>query len=129
MAKVFAGFTPEQLGKIDPSLQGLQSDEQQKIIAANPALAARVGKMSEMAQQRVGMAQGGYAKKGYAEGGGGGGRILPGVGGSGTIGTGSNTENSTGGNGINGAGGAGGAAIGGTTATVTNNGTIWGSVA
>ena len=69
MARVFAGFTPEQLGKIDPSLQGLQSDEQQKIIAANPALAARVGKMSEMAQQRVGMAQGGYAKKGYAEGG------------------------------------------------------------
>jgi len=69
MVKQFAGFTPEQLGRIDPSLQGMQSDEQQKIIAANPALAARVGKMSEVAQQRIGMAQGGYAKKGYAAGG------------------------------------------------------------
>ena len=69
MAKQFAGFTPDQLGKIDPSLQGMQSDEQQKLIAANPALAARVGKMAEMAQQRIGMAQGGYAKKGYAVGG------------------------------------------------------------
>lgn len=69
MAKVFAGFTPEQLGKIDTSLSGKQSDEQQKIIAANPALAARVGKMSELAQQRIGMAYGGYMKKGYQEGG------------------------------------------------------------
>ena len=60
MAKRFAGFTPEQLGKIDPSLKGMQSDEQEKIIAANPALAARVGKMTQMAQQRIGMAEGGF---------------------------------------------------------------------
>ena len=51
MAKRFAGFTPEQLGKIDPSLKGMQSDEQEKIIAANPALAARVGKMTQMAPE------------------------------------------------------------------------------
>jgi len=68
MAKRFAGFTPEQLGKIDPSLKGMQSDEQEKIIAANPALAARVGKMTQMAQKRIGMAEGGYLK-GYNEGG------------------------------------------------------------
>ena len=60
MAKRFAGFTPEQLGKIDPSLKGMQSDEQEKIIAANPALAARVGKMTQMAQKRIGMAEGGF---------------------------------------------------------------------
>ncbi len=60
MAKRFAGFTPEQLGRIDPSLKGMQSDEQEKIIAANPALAARVGKMTQMAQQRIGMAEGGF---------------------------------------------------------------------
>ena len=68
MAKKFAGFTPEQLGKIDTSLAGKQSDEQQKIIAANPALAARVGKMAEAAQRRISMAYGGYIK-GYNEGG------------------------------------------------------------
>jgi hypothetical protein len=60
MAKRFAGFTPEQLGRIDPSLKGMQSDEQEKIIAANPALAARVGKMTQMAQKRIGMAEGGF---------------------------------------------------------------------
>lgn len=59
MAKRFAGFTPEQLGRIDPSLKGMQSDEQEKIIAANPALAARVGKMTQMAQKRIGFAEGG----------------------------------------------------------------------
>ena len=67
MAKVFAGFTPEQLGKIDPSLEGKQSDEQQKIIAANPALSARIGKLSTTAQKRM-LAAGGYIK-GYASGG------------------------------------------------------------
>lgn len=67
MAKVFAGFTPEQLGKIDPSLAGKQSDEQQKIIAANPALSARIGKMATTAQKRM-MSQGG-AVRGYATGG------------------------------------------------------------
>jgi hypothetical protein len=68
MAKRFAGFTPEQLGRIDPSLAGKQSDEQQAIIAANPALAARLGKMTQAAQKRVEMAYGGYVK-GFAEGG------------------------------------------------------------
>ena len=67
MAKVFAGFTPEQLGKIDPSLEGKQSDEQQKIIAANPALSARIGQMSTTAQKLM-LAAGGYIK-GYATGG------------------------------------------------------------
>ena len=67
MAKVFAGFTPEQLGKIDPSLEGKQSDEQQKIIAANPALSARIGKMSTTAQKRL-MASGGVVS-GFAAGG------------------------------------------------------------
>ena len=67
MAKVFAGFTPEQLGKIDASLAGKQSDEQQKIIAANPALSARLGKMAVSAQKRM-MSQGGVVR-GYATGG------------------------------------------------------------
>ena len=69
MAKKFAGFTPEQLGKIDPSLQGKQSDEQNAIIAANPALAARVGKMAMAAQKRINMAYGGIVRKGFNEGG------------------------------------------------------------
>ena len=69
MAKKFAGFTPEQLGKIDPSLQGKQSDEQNAIIAANPALAARVGKMAMAAQKRINMAYGGMVKKGFNTGG------------------------------------------------------------
>lgn len=68
MAKVFAGFTPDQLGKIDPVLQGVDSDTQQQIIAANPALAARVGKLSDIAQKKVYVANGGYIK-GFAEGG------------------------------------------------------------
>lgn len=67
MAKVFAGFTPEQLGKIDPSLEGKQSDEQQKIIAANPALSARLGKLATSAQRKL-MAQGGMVT-GFAAGG------------------------------------------------------------
>jgi len=69
MAKKFAGFTPDQLGKIDPSLQGKQSDEQNAIIAANPALAARVGKMAMVAQKRINMAYGGMVKKGFNTGG------------------------------------------------------------
>ena len=69
MAKKFAGFTPEQLGKIDPSLQGKQSDEQNAIIAANPALAARVGKMAMAAQKRINMAYGGMVRKGFSPGG------------------------------------------------------------
>ena len=67
MAKVFAGFTPEQLGKIDPSLEGKQSDEQQKIIAANPALSARLGKLATSAQRKL-MAEGGLVS-GFATGG------------------------------------------------------------
>lgn len=69
MAKKFLGFTPEQLGKIDPSLQGKQSDEQSKIIASNPALAARVGRMTTLAQKRIQMASGGIVRRGYAPGG------------------------------------------------------------
>ena len=68
MARVFAGFTPEQLGKIDPILDGVDSDTQQQIIAANPSLAARVGKLSNAAQKKVYAANGGYIK-GYAAGG------------------------------------------------------------
>jgi len=68
MAKVFAGFTPDQLGKIDPILQGVDSDTQQQIISANPSLAARVGKLSDIAQKKVYAASGGYIK-GYAAGG------------------------------------------------------------
>jgi hypothetical protein len=69
MAKKFAGFTPEQLGKIDASLQDKQSDEQNAIIAANPALAARVGKMAMAAQKRINMAYGGMVKRGFDAGG------------------------------------------------------------
>ena len=69
MAKRFAGFTPEQLGKIVPEMQGMQQDEQAKFLAANPAAASRVGKMAEVAQKRIGMAYGGVVSKGYAEGG------------------------------------------------------------
>ena len=70
MAKRFAGFTPEQMGKIVPEMQGMQGDEQVKFLAANPAAAARVGKMAEAAQKRIGMAYSGMVKpKGYADGG------------------------------------------------------------
>jgi hypothetical protein len=70
MAKRFAGFTPEQMGKIIPEMQGMQSDEQAKFLASQPGAAARVGKMAELAQKRIGMAAGGMAKKrGYAPGG------------------------------------------------------------
>jgi len=70
MAKRFAGFTPEQMGKIVPEMQGMQGDEQAKYLAANPAAAARVGKMAEAAQKRIGMAYGGMVKrKGFASGG------------------------------------------------------------
>lgn len=70
MAKRFAGFTPEQLGKIVPEMAGMQGDEQAKFLAANPAAASRVGKMAELAQKRIGMAVGGMVKpKGYADGG------------------------------------------------------------
>lgn len=68
MAKRFAGFTPEQMGKIIPEMQGMQGDEQAKFLAANPAAASRVGKMAELAQQRIGMAAGGVAR-GFNEGG------------------------------------------------------------
>ena len=71
MAKRFAGFTPEQIGKIIPEMKGMQADEQAKFLASQPGAAARVGKMAELAQKRIGMANGGYAKRqGYANGGG-----------------------------------------------------------
>ena len=70
MAKRFGGFTPEQMGKIIPEMQGMQADEQAKFLASQPGAAARVGKMAELAQKRIGMANGGMAKKrGYAPGG------------------------------------------------------------
>ena len=60
MAKRFGGFTPEQMGKIIPEMQGMQADEQSKFLASQPGAAARVGKMAELAQKRIGMAVGGY---------------------------------------------------------------------
>ena len=60
MAKRFGGFTPEQMGKIIPEMQGMQADEQAKFLASQPGAAARVGRMAELAQQRIGMAVGGY---------------------------------------------------------------------
>ena len=66
MAKRFAGFTQEQLGKIVPEMKGMQADEQKKFLAANPAAAKRVGLMSEKAQ--MALAKGGYIK-GYQQGG------------------------------------------------------------
>ena len=60
MAKRFGGFTPEQMGKIIPEMQGMQADEQAKFLASQPGAAARVGKMAEIAQKRIGMAVGGY---------------------------------------------------------------------
>jgi len=69
MAKRFGGFTPEQMGKIIPEMAGMQADEQAKFLAATPGAAARVGKMTEAAQKRIGMAYGGLVKGGYADGG------------------------------------------------------------
>jgi hypothetical protein len=60
MAKVFGGFTPEQMGKIVPEMAGMQADEQAKFLAATPSAASRVGMMAEQASKRIGMAQGGY---------------------------------------------------------------------
>ena len=74
MAKVFGGFTPEQMGKIVPEMAGMQADEQQAYIMSQPGAAKRVGKMAEVAMRQLGakampgMAQGGYVK-GYAIGG------------------------------------------------------------
>tara|TARA_B110000977_G_scaffold200991_1_gene293514 strand:- start:7407 stop:9857 length:2451 start_codon:yes stop_codon:yes gene_type:complete len=64
MAKVFGGFTPEQMGKIVPEMQGMQADEQAKFLAATPSAASRVGMMAEQASKRIGMAQGGYVQGG-----------------------------------------------------------------
>ena len=81
MAKRFGGFTPEQMGKIIPEMQGMQADEQARFLASQPGAAARVGMMAELAQKRIGtsgimptgvlptgMATGGYVR-GYAGGG------------------------------------------------------------
>jgi hypothetical protein len=64
MAKVFGGFTPEQMGKIVPEMAGMQADEQAKFLAATPSAASRVGMMAEQASKRIGMAQGGYVQGG-----------------------------------------------------------------
>ena len=68
MAKRFGGFTPEQMGKIIPEMKGMQADEQAKYLASQPGAAARLGKMSELAEKRINMAQGGLVK-GFAAGG------------------------------------------------------------
>ena len=72
MAKRFGGFTPEQIGKIIPEMQGMQADEQAMFLASQPgaSASARLAKMAEAAQKRIGMAYGGMVKKqGYAPGG------------------------------------------------------------
>ena len=56
MAKQFGGFTPEQLGKIDPAMAGMQADEQVKYMAANPGVSSRVGNMAQQAKKRISMA-------------------------------------------------------------------------
>jgi hypothetical protein len=66
MAKRFAGFTPDQLGKIVPEMSGMQADEQKKFLASNPAAAARVGMMTEKAQMALN--KGGYIQ-GFRAGG------------------------------------------------------------
>ena len=66
MAVTFGGFTPDQLGKIVPEMQGMQADEQAKFLAATPGAAARVGRMSEVAQRKI---DGALKDKGFAEGG------------------------------------------------------------
>ena len=64
MAVRFGGFTPDQLGKIVPEMQGMQADEQAKFLAATPGAAARVGRATEIANRRVE-----EAAKGFAAGG------------------------------------------------------------
>lgn len=67
----FAGFTPQQQFQI---LQKLgysgspQEDEMDQALAANPNLAAGLGKMAEVAQRRIDMRLG-KPSKGFAEGG------------------------------------------------------------
>jgi hypothetical protein len=70
MAKRFGGFTPEQIGKIIPEMQGMQADEQALYLASKPGASAsqRLAKMTEAAQKRIGMAYGGMVKQ-YAIGG------------------------------------------------------------
>jgi len=64
MAKRFAGFTPEQIGKIIPEMQGMQADEQALFLASKPGASAseRLAKMTIAAQKRIGMADGGLAQ-------------------------------------------------------------------
>ena len=62
MAKQFGGFTPEQLGKIDPAMAGMQADEQVKYMAANPGVSSRVGNMAQQAMKRISLANGGVVK-------------------------------------------------------------------
>ena len=69
MAKKFGGFTPEQMGKMIPEIQGMQADEQNLFLQANPGAAARVGKMTQLAHERITMSKGGYMTRGYAPGG------------------------------------------------------------
>ncbi len=68
MAMKFGGFTPEQMGKIIPEMQGMQADEQAAFLAASPKAASTLGKMAEVAQKKISMAKGGYVQ-GYQVGG------------------------------------------------------------
>ena len=70
MNKKFAGFTPEQIGRIVPETQGMQSDEIAKFLGANPAASARIGMATAKAEamlngeDTVGFARGGYGLRG-----------------------------------------------------------------
>lgn len=66
MANKFAGFTPEQIGRIVPETQGMQSDEIAKFLGANPAAASRIGMATAKAEQ---MLNGDIPTQGYARGG------------------------------------------------------------
>lgn len=53
MAKKFAGFTPAQLGRIFPELEGMQADEQALLLASNLKMQGTLRSMMQEAQKRV----------------------------------------------------------------------------
>ena len=50
MAKKFAGFTPEQLGKMFPEVAGMQGDEAAAVLAASPKHSAKLALFQKRAQ-------------------------------------------------------------------------------
>ena len=50
MAKKFAGFTPEQLGKMFPEVAGMQGDEAAAVLAASPKHSAQLALFQKRAQ-------------------------------------------------------------------------------